>query len=300
MTAEARSVIANSSRIEGDIKLGRSERHNVVVLGVTALGVGALALGMLAGFSVGDGANTLAYTDSGTGPPATVVEEITSASTDEQFASFVADRSDGFVTLERNDCGLSGQAAGIITAPGIVITTAGALTLDSTPVVIGSDGTPFNGTVLGVSRENDIAVVRVDGLVGTPHVLGTAGPIRSGASLIGISLEAIGVTGTEIEVADIRRPLGYVESLSFVDGDRLSPGAAITTAAGALVAVANSDGTGARTIDQIRPAISEIITNPDLPASQCPPPPEPEEDDGADDTIDGDGSADGEGTAPPD
>ena len=88
--------------------------------------------------------------------------------------------ADGVVKVLGSACGLGVEGSGWIARPGVVVTNAHVVAGESDTVVrLRGEGPDLRAQAIAFDPTNDIAVLRVDGLGGTP--LGTAPQARLGA-----------------------------------------------------------------------------------------------------------------------
>jgi len=87
------------------------------------------------------------------------------------------------VRIRGNACGLGVEGSGWIVRRGLVVTNAHVVAGIDTPVVDRGTGNSRSGTVVAFDAGNDVAIVRVSELAGTPLPLGEAAHGLSGALL---------------------------------------------------------------------------------------------------------------------
>jgi uncharacterized membrane protein required for colicin V production len=99
----------------------------------------------------------------------------------------VAAAADGVVRVTGDACGLGVEGTGWIAAPGIVVTNAHVVAGESdTTVQPRGTGAKLDATPIAFDSHNDLAVLRVHGLGGTPlRLVSSAPPSGTPAALLG-------------------------------------------------------------------------------------------------------------------
>jgi hypothetical protein len=151
MSTATRTVLAFSSRIEGDIKYGPSRNHKLLSAGL--LGAALLALGVAGSagvFAASAGERIQAVTNSAPAPESTL-----------DLVAFALEHGANVVRVEKSDCGVRSSTTGIVTDETTVLVPSSFGNTDTSPTIITPDGERVGAQVLGTSWNHDLAVIRV-------------------------------------------------------------------------------------------------------------------------------------------
>lgn len=263
------SIAAASTRIEGNIKIGPTPRHDLITLLA-----GAAAVVLLIG-GVG-----LAYrsTEADSSPVVAAPILIDDEAPEELPLAFGVAISEmqaraeaGVVRLSLNDCEIYTTAVGVIVADNTVLARRSDLLTDTSPTLHFPDGSTAEGHVIGFSTTRNLAVVRISTKI--EGSLNLAGETRI-------------QPGTGVFVADIGNGLNFeIEPLQVlgVQGRNSSgattltlesdaaPGSPVIDTAGNMVALMGPDGR-AVLADDLRSLVGRLFLANDEQASECPAP----------------------------
>ncbi len=283
---DPRQILGPSGRIEGDIKRGPSRRHGLIVAAGALASVATIGAGLLLGWTAA-GPDTLVATatesiedplasadetedGAGEGPGADGTDDDAGADPEPPAVEFPAEAVEGVVTVRLDDCGLRGSTIGVVVDADIVLTLRSETLTDSTPTIVLADGSTVAGEVLGRSRVDDLAVIRLERPIVGALVWGSAGGLRTDTVVSVLRSAAPPPTWAEAAVTDYDRSTGLVTEIEF--DDQFREGAPLRNDEGHLVGLIDQSGDSARTSQVLRPRMVQIMNEPDFPASECPVP----------------------------
>ncbi len=266
-----------SSRVEGNIVIGRKAKHGVAVAAAVAMGAVALGLGAwggLAAYNATDGA--LAYADNG--------------DRSESVASLGSAQDGAFVTVRLDGCLGRQTHRALAVDSRTVIVAASAIESDSTPTVVDVDGVEYAGKTIEIDETRDLAVIRVAESLSESLAWGST------QRVVGQTVTIFPLDYADRDdvawldgalVTDVVQRGNEVVGFSFdTPGEH---GSAVIDSNGLLIGIVNPSGEAAGTAEQLSAFVSAAVLNPDNPSPICPAPPTTLPADDQEQTTDTDG-----------
>ncbi len=279
-----RSVQAISSRIDADIRMGPTAHHRVVVSLVPAAAAIIVAI-----------AGLLSYHN----PPAERSGEVSSRSelgadavlafNDPGSAGTDRAAAASLVPMTVAGCGPIAEFVGIVVAPDRLIGRASLVSYDVRPVVTMPDGTVRMGTVIGLDRDLDLAVIELDPVIAdatSPATTLPAIPWGSVDQLFSdpevVVVEGHGSTATMIATRQVGIDgiVGEIDSFE-LEQTGFTPGAPVLNRRGLLIGLVDASGNHVTGGAELQRALGRLVLTRPMAAAACPesvPAPDPASD----------------------
>ncbi len=262
MSAEARKVLAASSRIEANIQIGPTSNHSAFSIGASVLAVVALIAGALLGYSSDE-----------TAAPATDLPTPSTLPLSDQSefnidAVGVADvASSSIVQITLTGCGTRTKTHGFVTENSLIVTSRTAVLRDTTPVVTLTDGTVVNAEVIGWSSELDIAVLTTESQIPSGLTWGSSRRLKVGSEVAIIEPFQDQVTGRSALISEINTRNGLIVGFEF-DETSLRGGSVALNEFATILGVVDGEGT-LQPAEDIRSAIGQFRVDPQNLSNEC-------------------------------
>lgn len=240
---------------ESEVELGRSPKHKLLltgagVAGVALLGIGAVAMLNRSGFDTPFGGGDEA-------PVTLALDETPQISLTEQL-------SGGLVGISAPTCSTATGGGGVLVSPTTVVTSSSVTGTAPTVEIVLADGDTRVGTLIGVDRASELAVINLDRPAGDALEWGATNAIAVG--------DTLAVSGVEGDASIVETTLGGTTRLAAQTTEltlaaelTVAPGGAVVNAQNQVLAVAlpRSGGVALLTSDVLRPLVSEFRLDPE-------------------------------------
>ncbi|MEZ5231081.1 MAG: hypothetical protein R2710_31695 [Acidimicrobiales bacterium] len=263
-----RTVRAISNRLDADIRIGRRSGHRLFVVGAPI----AAALLILGGTY-----GAYAFADLGRPVRTTASEEAAQPGTLAfgEAQSNAAQRNAETVATQVNEvvsvnCGVPATGNAVALSATRFVTNAASVANDARPVIRFADNTSRVGTVIGVDRRTDIAVIEIDPVAGVEAMQwGVADQIFSNPQVVVVERFGAAINGTPAIVDQIDGIIGLVNSFGF-SGSAFRPGSAVLNHDGFIIGMVDDSGRAAIGGAELSAAYGRVIARPATPTSSCP------------------------------
>ena len=259
---DARKVLAASSRIEANVKIGPTSQHSLFSIGGSVLAVVALIVGAVLGYPT---AEVVASPSDLPTPSTLAITDTNTFSIDADGVAAVAEPM--MVQLTLTGCGTRSKAPGFITENSLIVASRTALLRDTSPIVTLADGTVLNAQVIGWSRELDIAVLSSNGPIPSGLTWGSSRRLKVGGESAIIESFLDQVSGRNARIGDVETRDGLVVTFGFENAS-LRGGSPALNEFAAVLGVINTAGRLVPAED-IRAAIGEFRVDPQNPSNEC-------------------------------
>jgi len=183
--------------------------------------------------------------------------------------------------VEVDGCDLLSSGSSFAIAPDLLVTNRHVVEYDVTPVLVSRDGSvELSGTVIGMSDEVDLAVVRVDGTLDVTLDWAVTSELVEGQQVVALGypapFETFSVTVGTLNAFDVVDGV-RVGLISDEASDYGSSGGPLLTSAGTVAGIVTEfAGEGGRQVlgvslthDAVRDELARILADPSTPDIDC-------------------------------